>query len=173
MFTITPHPVVPADGPERSGLARLWYQLGPGSRRRHARARAEAQRLTLLQERWQQACHHIGLGLMIYTPSGVVVAVPRVARADFSPPVSFTVSLRPGQGAADLEAAAPRLARALGVAGLRVDELAAGWVNVVVVEAWDAVDLGVDRGNRGNRGYGGVGNDRPDDGPWPPERRVA
>ena len=34
----------------------------------------------------------------------------------------------------DLRAAAPRLALALGVAGLRVTELAAGWVSVVVVD---------------------------------------
>ena len=37
MFTsVTPHPVTPIDGVER-GLARLWYQLGPGSGERQAR----------------------------------------------------------------------------------------------------------------------------------------
>jgi hypothetical protein len=134
MFTsVSPHPVTPAKGLERSGLARLWHQLGPGSRKRHARARVESQWLAALRYQWQQACQHVGLGLMIYTPSGVTVSVPRIVRADFGPPVSFTVRLRPGQGAADLTAAVPRLARALGVAGLRVTEREAGWVNVVVV----------------------------------------
>ena len=41
MFTsVTPHPVTPIDGVERSWLARLWYQLGPGSGERHAQARS-------------------------------------------------------------------------------------------------------------------------------------
>ena len=49
MYTpVTPHPVVPEAQQERSGLARLWYQLGPGSRRRQRLARAEAQRLVAL-----------------------------------------------------------------------------------------------------------------------------
>ena len=75
MYTpVTPHPVVPEAQQERSGLARLWYQLGPGSRRRQRLARAEAQRLVALQYRWQEACLHVGLALMIYTPSGVVAS---------------------------------------------------------------------------------------------------
>ena len=97
MFTsVTPHPVIPEDGPERSGLARFWHQVGPGSRKRYALARIEAERLAALRQEWQEACRHVGLGLMVYTPSGVTVSVPRVARADFGPPVSFTVQLRPG-----------------------------------------------------------------------------
>jgi hypothetical protein len=91
MFTpVTPHPVIP-EGPELSGLARFWHQVGWGSRRRHARARADAQRLIALRYRWQEACQHVGLGIMVYTPSGVVVSAPRVARAHFGGPVSFTV----------------------------------------------------------------------------------
>jgi hypothetical protein len=136
MFTsVTPHPVAPAGGPERSGLARLWDQLGPGSRKRYAAARAESEQLAALRYRWQEACQHVGLGMMMYTPSGIVVSVPRLARADFGPPLSFTVQLRPGQRAADIRAVAPRLARALRVPGLRVTRRDAGWVTVVVVDA--------------------------------------
>ena len=134
MFTsLTPHPVAPTEGPERSGLTRLWYQLGPGSRKRYARARVQSQWLAALRYQWQHACQHVGLGLMIYTPSGVIISVPRIARADFGPPLSFTVRLRPGQKAADVAAAAPRLAPALGVAGLRVSDRGDGWANIVVV----------------------------------------
>jgi hypothetical protein len=134
MFTsVTPHPVIPTDR-ERSGLARLWHQLGPGSRNRHVQARAEAQRLAMLRAQWEEACHHVGLGLMIYTPSGIGVSVPRIARADFGPPLSFTVRLRPGQKAADLTAVARRLALALRVPGLRATDGAAGWATVVVVD---------------------------------------
>lgn len=133
--SVTPHPVTPAAVPQRGGLARFWYQLGPGSRRRRLRARAHAQRLAALRADWQIACHHVGLGLPIHTSSGVTVSVPRLVRADFGPPVvSFTVLLRPGQPAADLMAAEPRLALALGVDGLFVTELRDGWVTVVVVD---------------------------------------
>ena len=132
---VTPHPVAPAASPQRGGVARLWYELGPGSRRRRLRARADAQRVAALRADWQISCHHVGLGLRIHTPSGVTVSVPRLVRADFGPPVvSFTVLLRPGQRAADLIAAEPRLALALGAAGLFVTELRDGWVKVVVVD---------------------------------------
>jgi len=77
---------------------------------------------------------HVGLGLTIYTPSGHTVSVPRIARADFGPPVSFTVRMRPGQRAADITAVAPRLACALGVPGLEVTDREAGWVHVVMVD---------------------------------------
>ena len=69
---------------------------------------------------------------MIYTPSGVVASVPRIARADFGDPVTFTVQLRPGQSAADLLAAEKRLSRALGVGGLRFVERGDAWVIVEV-----------------------------------------
>ena len=58
--------------------------------------------------------------------------VPRIARGDFGPPVSFTVLLRPGQRAADIAAVAPRLASALGAAGLKVTNRDAGWVTIVL-----------------------------------------
>jgi hypothetical protein len=165
MFTsVTPHPVTPTDGVERSWLARLWYQLGPGSRKRHVQARVEAQRLAALRCDWQQACQHVGLGLMIYTPSGVTVSVPRIARADFGPPVSFTVRLRPGQRASDIRAAAPRLALALGIAGLRVTKREAGWVNVMVLDP----RAGFPYGDPGDFGDGAF-----DDRPGTPELRVA
>jgi hypothetical protein len=54
MFTsVTPHPVIPEDGPERSGLARFWHQVVPGSMNRYALARIEAQRLAVLLHEWQ------------------------------------------------------------------------------------------------------------------------
>lgn len=159
--TLTPHPVVPPAGEEPRGLARLWYQLGPGSRERHERARAEAQRTAALRADWQQACHHVGLGLMIYTPSGITVSVPRIVRVDWGTPVSFTVRLRPGQLAADIRAVAPRLAVALGVASLLVTEREAGWVTVVVVQRAFVLLQG---------DGGGPRDEGPDD---PPELRVA
>jgi hypothetical protein len=165
MYTsVTPHPVVPEAGAELRGLARLWHQLGPGSGRRHARARADAQRLVGLRYRWQEACQHVGLGIMVYTPSGVVVSAPRVARADFGEPVSFTVELRPGQSAADLRNAERRLSRALHVVGLRIVERDGPWVNVEVI----GPDDGLGHGDDGDS----PGPDR-DDQPQPPALRVA
>jgi hypothetical protein len=164
MFTsVTPHPVIPADR-ERSALARLWHQLGPGSRERHLRSRTEAQRLALLRAQWVEACHHVGLGLMIYTPGGVGISVPRIARADFGPPLSFTVRLRPGQKAADITAVARRLALALGVPGLRATDQAVGWATVVVVDPLAGSAPGDD---------GGCGDGGPDDLPPAPRLRVA
>ena len=164
MFTsVTPHPVSPADDVQCSGLARFWYQLGPGSRQRHARARIEAQRLAALRCQWQQACQHVGLGLTIHTPSGYTVAVPRVARADFGPPVSFTVQLRPGQRAADITAVAPRLASAIGAAGLKVTDRDAGWVTIVLIDPQDECADGF-----GDMRDGGAGNR-----PRLPELRAA
>jgi hypothetical protein len=162
MYTsLTPHPVVPEAGTERRGLARLWHQLGPGSKQRHADARAEAQRLDALRYRWQEACQHVGLGMMVYTPSGVVVSVPRVAHADFGDPVSFTVQLRPGQCAADLRKAERRLSRALHVVGLRITDRDGSWVNVAVI--------GPDEG----AGQGDFPGSDPSDRPSPPALRVA
>jgi hypothetical protein len=165
MFTsLTPHPVIPADNHEYSGWARFWYQLGPGSRKRYAHGRLEAERLAVLRYDWKQACHHVGLGLVIYTPSGVTVSVPRIARADFGPPVSFTVELRPGQRTADIRDASPRLALALGAAGLRVTDRGAGWVDVVVVGHRFGIGAGSD---------GGTLAAGPDDRPRVPDLRVA
>ena len=162
MYTsVTPHPVVPDAEEERSGLARLWYQLGPGSRARREREREDAQRLVALRYRWQEACQHSGLGLMVYTPSGVVVSVRRVARADFGDPVSFTVQLRPGQCAADLRKAERRLSRALNVHRLRITDRDGQWANVVVV------------GPDEEPGHGDSPGWDPDDRPRPPALRVA
>src|SRR4051794_15278600 len=161
--SVTPHPVSPADDVQFGGLARFWHQLGPGSRKRHARARAESQRLAAPRCQWQQARQHGGLGLTIHTPSGYTVSVPRIARADFGPPVSFTVQLRPGQRAADIMAAAPRLASALGAAGLEVTDRGGGWAAVVLMDLRDECGNGL-----GDRRNGGAGN-----GPRLPELRVA
>jgi DNA segregation ATPase FtsK/SpoIIIE, S-DNA-T family len=164
MFTsVTPHPVCPADDVQGSGLARFWHQLGPGSRKRHARARVESQWLAALRCQWQQACQHVGLGLTIHTPSGYTVSVPRIARADFGPPVSFTVQLRPGQRDADITAAGPRLASALGAAGLKVTNRDAGWVTIVLIDLQDECKNG-----SSDMRDGGAGNR-----PRLPELRVA
>ncbi len=140
--SVMPHPVIP-EGSELSGPARFWHQVGPGSRRRRARARADAERLAALRYRWQDACQHAGLGMMVYTPSGVVASVPRIARADFGPPVSFTVQLRPGQSAADLWSAERRLSRALHVDRLDIIDRPAPWAIVVVTGPDSAVGCGV------------------------------
>jgi hypothetical protein len=84
------------------------------------------------------------------------VSVPRIARADVGPPVSFTVRLRPGQRAADITAVAPRLASTLGAAGLKVTNREAGWVTIVVVDpegecGYGDGDGGVRVGNPGTR----------------------
>ena len=164
MFTsVTPHPVIP-EGSELNGLARFWHQVGWGSRKRHARARADAHRLIALRYRWQEACQHVGLGIMVYTPSGVVVSAPRVARADFSGPVSFTVELRPGQSAADLRKAERRLSRALHVDRLEITDRPGPWATVVVRGPDDGVGHGDD---------GGFPGWSPDEGPTPPALRVA
>ena len=160
MFTsLTPHPVIPPGTPE-GGWARLWHQLGPGSRKRYAAARIEAGRLASLRYQWQQACAHVGLGLTVYTPSGVTVSVPRIERADFGLPMSFTVRLRPGQRASDIRAVERKLAAALGVAGLRVSQRAPGWADVLVIGPHDGL------------GYGDDGSFW-DGGPRRPELRVA
>jgi hypothetical protein len=165
MFTsLTPHPVVPTAGHEYSGWARLWHQLGPGSRKRYAQARAAAERLAVLRYDWQEACHHVGLGLVIYTPSGVTISVPRIAHADFGPPVSFTVRLRPGQRASEIRSAERELAAALGVPGLRITPREPGWVTVVVTGPGNGVGHGDD---------GGLFDGGPDDRPHRPDLRVA
>lgn len=162
MFTsLTPHPVIPPGTPE-GGWARLWHQLGPGSRKRYADARLEAERVAALRYDWQEACHHVGLGLTVYTPSGVTVSVPRIERADFGPPVSFTVRLRPGQRASDIRLAERKLAAALGVTGLRVSQRAPGWADVLVL----GPDVGLGHGDGGFRDGG-------PDRPRMPELRVA
>ena len=158
--SVTPHPVIP-EGPQLSGPARFWHQVGWGSRKRYAEARADAERLAALQYRWQEACQHAGLGIMVYTPSGVVVSVPRVARADFGDPVSFTVQLRPGQCAADLRKAERRLSRALHVDRLQVTDRVGPWVNVVVIGADD------------DSGHGDFPGPDPGDRERPPALRVA
>jgi hypothetical protein len=162
MFTsLTPHPVIPGGAPELGGWARLWHQLGPGSRKRYAQARDEARQVAELRAEWEQACLHVGLGIMIYTPSGVAASVPRIARVDFGPPVSFTVELRPGQRVADVRDVAGRLALALGVAGLEVTRCTAGYATVVVVSP------------RFGYGAGDGGDGGPDDQPRRPDLRVA
>ena len=163
--SVTPHPDSPAIGSQRSGLARFWHQLGPGSRKRHARARVESQWLAALRYQWQQACQHVGLGLSIYTPSGYTVSVPRVAGADFGPPVSFTVQLRPGQRAEDITAAAPRLASALGAAGLKVTDRSPGWATIVLVDRQGECGSG--------DGVSDIQNGSPDNDPRLRELRVA
>jgi hypothetical protein len=101
---------------------------------------------------------------MVYTPSGVVVSAPRVARAHFDGPVSFTVELRPGQSAADLRKAERRLSRALHVVGLRIVERTGPWVNVEVIGPADGFGHGDD---------GGFPGWNPDDPERPPALRVA
>jgi hypothetical protein len=170
MFSsVTPHPVTPADGSQLSGFARIWHQLGPGSRTRHARARVESEWLAALRYQWQQACQHVGLGYTIYTPSGHTVSVPRIARADFGPPVSCTVRLRPGQrAAADIT---PRRSWPMrsASAGLTVTNREAGWVNIGKGREWSGPDVSpVACRSLRSSGAGGAGRAA-----QPPGRAVA
>jgi hypothetical protein len=77
--------------------------------------------------------------------------------------MSFTVQPRPGQRASDIQAAASRLALALGVPGLRVTNRGGGWVNIVVVGGRDDHD----------HGDGGFWDGGPDDRPHKPELRAV
>ena len=86
--------------------------------------------------------------------------MPRIERADFGLPMSFTVRLRPGQRASDIRAAERKLAAALGVAGLRVSQRAPGWADVLVIGPDDGLGYGDDGGFW-------------DGGPRRPELRVA
>lgn len=103
--------------------------------RRRERAEDEAQLIGDIKWQWQQACHRSGLGHMIYTPSGPHLSFPLIGRVDLGPPVTFTVRRRPGQLTADFEAAGPRIAAAMGVAGIRVRPLAADWIMIELLDA--------------------------------------
>lgn len=126
------------DGPE-SRAARLarWFrpQEFQERARRRDRAADDAQLIGDIKWQWRQACEQSGLGRMIYTPSGPTMSFPLIGRVDLGPPVTFTVRREHGQLLADFEAAAPRVAVAMGVAGIRVRPLAADWIVIELLDA--------------------------------------
>jgi hypothetical protein len=71
--------------------------------------------------------------------------------------------LRPGQRAADITAAAPRLALALGAAGLEVTNRDAGWVTIMLIDPQDECA----------NGFGGIRNGGAGNGPRLPELHAA
>ena len=100
---------------------------------RSRRARADAERISELRWLWRSACSGTALARHVYTPSGIHVGVPLIGQIDLGPPVSFTVQMRPGQGAADIVAAEAVIAATLGGNKLRVIGLAPPWVKVVLL----------------------------------------
>ena len=100
---------------------------------RREQAADDALRVGDLKWRWRQACERSGLGRLVYTPSGPSMAIPLIGRITLGTPISFTVQRRPGQLLADFEAAGPRIAAAMGVAGIRVRPLAGEWIVIELV----------------------------------------
>ncbi|WP_028922852.1 hypothetical protein [Pseudonocardia acaciae] len=83
---------------------------------------------------WREGCIAAGLCDHIPTASGWTSAVPRIGTiVRTGDPTVFTVRLRPGQLAADVLAAAPRLLAAMGMSELRVSDLAPMWVRVTLL----------------------------------------
>ena len=76
-----------------------------------------------------------GLGRLVFTPSGPSMSIPLIGRVTLGPPTTFTVRPQPGQLLADFEAAAPRIAAAMGVAGIRVRPLAAEWIVIELIHS--------------------------------------
>ncbi len=123
---------------ERPNLAgRLWRRFSPTEIRERTRQREhsfdDAQRIGNIKWQWRQACEVSGLGRFVYTPTGPAMSIPMIGRVELGPPTTFTVRLQPGQLASDVEAAGPRIAEAMSVAGIRVQQLPAEWVRVVLV----------------------------------------
>lgn len=106
-----------------------WFRREAGDRAdRRLRVEDDAQRVGDLKWRWRQACEVTGLGRMTFMPSGPTVSIPLIGRVTLGAPTTFTVRPQPGQLLADFEAAAPRIASAIGVSAVRVRPLAAEWL---------------------------------------------
>jgi hypothetical protein len=88
-----------------------------------AQAQAEVDALVLA---WERACEGAGLVRTVPTVSGPTVIVPAVVFVVLGPPMVLAVRLEPGMTAADVRAAAGRLAPHLGVYGLRVEPIGVG-----------------------------------------------
>jgi hypothetical protein len=79
-----------------------------------------------LTDAWRTACEGAGLVRRVDTVTGPTIIAPRVEFVDLRSSTVLYVRLQPGQTAADVRAAAPRLAPTLGVPLLRVEQLGPG-----------------------------------------------
>jgi hypothetical protein len=118
----------------QDGSAREWWPRSHRARRRD-RERAAAERMSDLRWRWRMACSATPLAPMIYTPSGVTKAAPIIDHIDLGPPIVLTVRMRLGQTIADFVDAAPKIAPAMEVAGIKVIPIAQQWVRVILLPA--------------------------------------
>lgn len=90
-----------------------------------------------LVKAWELACEGAGVVRVVPTVTGPTVIPPRITRIEHrDDTLVLTVRLEPGQTAADLRAAAPRIAPHLGAFGLRVESLRQGaWCRVTLLPA--------------------------------------
>jgi len=121
-------PVERTGGPSR--LAR-WFA---DRALRRDLAAIEAEQVGDIKWRWRQACEHSGLGRLVFTPSGPAVSFPLIGQVVLGPPTTFTVRSQPGQLLSDFEAAAPRIAVAMGVPAVRVRPLAGDWLMIELLD---------------------------------------
>ena len=82
-----------------------------------------AEQIAALRWQWRKACEESPLKRMIYTPSGVTIAIPIIAHIDLGPPITLRIQMRPGQTIEGLAAAAPSIAASMNVPGLQVTTL--------------------------------------------------
>ncbi|MBJ7452924.1 MAG: hypothetical protein JHC71_12705, partial [Blastococcus sp.] len=99
-----------------AALLRWWAAC----RAHRAELRADADQVSALTWAWRLACIGAGLGREIGTVSGPTTSTPRLVHVALGPPTVLLVELMPGQLAADVLAAAGRLAPHLGARSLRV-----------------------------------------------------
>lgn len=104
-------------------MSRLHRALGP----------CEVEQINDLKWTWRKACEKTELSQMIYTASGVTIAIPVIEHVDLGPPITLRVRMREGQTVSDFVIAAPILAARLSVAELRVAPLLAHWVRIILV----------------------------------------
>lgn len=84
--------------------------------------------------RWNEVCSGNHLTHRI-VPTGVASREPpRIGRISLGPPTTFSVNLRPGQLLADFSAISVRLASAFEVDDVLIENLAPGWLRIVLVE---------------------------------------
>jgi hypothetical protein len=112
------------------GWGRGW--LRSDRARERDRKFSEDEQIKALKWQWRVACQRSPVGRMIYTPSGVTIAIPIIKHIDLGPPIRMRVQLSSGQTADDLIKAAPSIASAMNVAALHVATLTPPWVLVTV-----------------------------------------
>jgi hypothetical protein len=130
----------PAHSVERPGwAARLadWFRPQQFRERAYRRDRAadEAQRINEIKWLWRQACEVSGLGRLVFVPSGPAMSIPMIGQVTLGEPTTFTVRPQPGQLLADFQAAAPRVAAAMGAGRVVVRPLVAEWIVVELLDA--------------------------------------